>query len=247
MLTKIKHTLFAISFWLVIAFVWSLQSCRTEKRILTDEVHLRDGSTVVGKITKSDSTKIEIARLDHSTQILNWNLIDSVRPHNYFTPMSSMYAGLFNTPYYSVFLNEKNQPTNLGLQGRTGWAINGKRYTYLHLTLIPSQPLGIRKLGFGKEFYKRGTYMSQKCLMLGYETNLIFIKNNNAPQFSFEPAFGKHWHWKNQYNIYAKIALQINIASRNQNAGISFGVGINYLHKDFKTHYQTLNETHKLP
>ncbi len=231
----------------LIAVALLLWACHGPKKWLNDKVILQDGSSITGTVTKSDSLQLKITKMDESEQVVQWAQIDSVAPLAFRTRISSISLGLYNTPYYSVFRNENFAPSNLGLQFRTGMATFGKKYNYFHFTLIPSQPFRITKLGYGIERYKRGTYMDKKNLFLGFETNLIFIRYNNAPQFAFEPFVGKQWKYKDQWRIHGKIALQLNVGSRNSNAGIYFGVGMNYLKQDFKKKYQDLNQTHSYP
>src|SRR3989344_5167335 len=81
-------------------------SCMNYRRLLTDEVVLKDGNSQTGTIVLCDSTNLKIKKIDESISIIPWTSIDTVQGKKLKTFFLGVNMGYYNTPYFSVFRNE---------------------------------------------------------------------------------------------------------------------------------------------
>jgi hypothetical protein len=237
--------LFALSFT-----VLSLSSCfnLNYRRLLTDEVVLKDGNSLTGTIQKCDSSTIKIKRIDESIINIPWSDIDTVQGKKLKTFFFGMNTGVYKTPYFSIFRNEAFTPTSGGFQLKGGFAYRANKLTYLHLTIIPARPYAVTKFGLGYACYLGQTnYLKKNSFLVGAETNLMGVKQNNGPQITFEPFTGFERKLNEKIRMNVKLGMQFNFSNKNNQTGVNLTVGIHFLNRNFKKYYQTLNQDRKLP
>ncbi|MFL5762543.1 MAG: hypothetical protein ACJ77K_01295 [Bacteroidia bacterium] len=218
------------------------------RRLLTDEVVLKDGNSLTGTIQKCDSAHIRIKRIDESMINIPWSEIDTVQGKKLKTFFFGLNTGIYKTPYFSIFRNEAFTPTSGGFQLKGGFAYRANKLTYLHLTIIPAQPYGVTKFGLGYACYLgQTTYLKKNSFMVGSEANLMGVKQNNGPQFVFEPFTGFEHKLNEKVRVNVKLGMQFNFSNKNNQTGVNLTVGIHFLNRNFKRYYETLNHDRKLP
>ncbi len=130
-----------------------LASCTNYRRLLTDEVVLKDGNSHTGTIIQTDSGKIRLKKIDESISIIPWSSVDTVQGKKLMTLWAGVNAGYYNIPYFSVFRNEAMTGKSAGIQYKAGLAFRGVKLYYIHLTFAPAQPYAITKSGVGFQRY----------------------------------------------------------------------------------------------
>jgi hypothetical protein len=231
--------------FIITAFI--LSGCLNYKRLINDEVVLKDGNSLTGTVIKSDSATLKLKKIDESIAIIPWSTIDTIQGKKFKTIWYGANLGFYNTPYFSVFRNEPFDAHQFGFQGKIGIALRGTKLYYAHLTLSPAKPYAITKFGLGYQRYLgRSTYLRNNCFFVGSEFNLMSVKYNNGLQNTFEPYTGFEKKLNENIRIHFKLALQINISNKNNQPGFNATVGIHFLKKNFKKEYNVLNKEHKL-
>ncbi|MDQ3047476.1 MAG: hypothetical protein M3R27_08025 [Bacteroidota bacterium] len=222
-----------------------LASCGNYRRLLTDEVVLKDGNSHTGTIIKTDSTKIRLMKIDQSISIIPWNTVDTVQGKKLMTLWAGVNAGYFNIPYFSVFRNEAMTGKSAGIQYKAGLAFRGVKLYYIHLTFAPAQPYAITKSGIGFQRYLgKTTYLKKNCFFVGGELNLMNAKFNTGAQTTLEPFTGFEKKCNEHIRLHFKFGLQFNIANKNSQTGFNTSIGIHFMRRNFKKHYETLNREH---
>jgi hypothetical protein len=241
MKNQVKYFIF--SFLLASTFT----SCLNYKRLINDEVVLKDGNSQTGTIVQSDSANLKIKKIDESINIIPWSNVDTVLGKKFKTIWFGANLGFYNTPYFSVFRNEKFDAHQFGMQGKVGIALRGSKLYYFDLSFSPARPYSIKKFGVGYQRYLgKSSYLKNNCYFIGSEFNFMAIKYNNGLQTVFEPYTGFEKKLNENLRVHFKFALQINIANKNSNAGFNATVGIHFMKKNFKKHYDFLNKEHWL-
>jgi hypothetical protein len=222
-------------------------ACNTNKKLITDEVFLKNNNSITGTIVSSDSTKLKIIKFDESSQIINWNEIDTIVGKKYKSLFFGLGLGLYNTPYFSVFKNEAINSNSLGFQIKIGRVIRLRKLNYFHFTQTAAKPFAVSKLGFGlQRYFKKFDYVNKSGFYYGSEFNALFAKYNNGFQTTLEPYLGYELILNNQILANLKFQLQINVANRNNNLGVGLTLGFHFLKTNFKQHYDILNSLHVL-
>jgi hypothetical protein len=228
-------------------FIMSITACNSYLKTVTEEVVLKNGETATGKLMYCDSSSLKLQKMDLSLSVYNWSEVDSVRGIKFKTHILSFNSGYFSTPYYSVFRGENFKPNNLGFQMRVGTAKFHRTFNYVHYTFIPSNPYNISKLGMGTQRYILSDMASKKSFLAGLEGNLLFINYNNVPQVALEPFIGYEFKLNDQLRLHVKMGTQRSILSKNPDWGIHFTAGINFLSKNYKKHYHSINHLKCIP
>jgi hypothetical protein len=228
----------------------TLASCMNMnyKKLITDEIVLKDGNSQTGTILKCDSATIKIKQIDESIRIIPWNAVDTVQGKKLKTLWFGMNLGYYKAPYFSVFRNESMAAENIGLQFKLGLALRGNKLFYFHVSTLPDQPYAVTKCGLGFQRYIGGTtYIGKNTFFVGSELNLMYIKYNNGPQATLEPFTGFERKLNEHMRIHFKLGLQFNMANKNNQTGINTTIGIHFMRRNFKRYYNTLNSEHRLP
>ncbi len=240
-----KH--YSIYFICALLFTAVFTGCINYKKLLTDEVVLKDGNSQTGTILQCDSTNLKIEKIDESISIIPWTTIDTVQGKKLKTVFVGMNLGYYNTPYFSVFRNEPFVGQALGMQFKVGLALRGNKLFYTHLTYSPAKPYSISKFGFGYQKYiGKNTYLKKNSFFWGSEFNFMSVKYNNGTQTTLEPYSGFERKINERIRLHFKFGLQFNIANKNNQTGVNFTIGVHFLKKDFKKQYETLNKEHKM-
>lgn len=241
MKTYIKHTTALFLYAAVFT------SCMNYKKLLTDEVVLKDGNSQTGTILQSDSTNLKLKKIDESISIIPWTNIDTVQGKKLKTFFAGMNVGYYNTPYFSVFRNESFSGQAFGMQYKIGFAFRGNKLAYTHLTFSPAKPYAITKFGFGYQKYIGSTtYLKKNSFFWGSELNFMNVKYNNGAQTTLEPFTGCERKLNETIRIHFKFGLQFNIANKNTQTGVNATIGIHFMKKNFKKQYEFLNKEHRL-
>lgn len=231
-----------------ILFAVFLSSCSNYRKLLTDEVVLKDGNSQTGTIVLCDSTNLKIKKIDESISIIPWATIDTVQGKKLKTFFCGTNIGYYNTPYFSVFRNEPMVVRSLGMQYKIGFAFRGNKLAYTHLTISPATPYAITKFGFGYQKYLgKTTYQKKNSYFWGSEFNFMNVKYNNGAQTTLEPFTGYERKLNATIRIHCKLGLQFNLANKNNQTGVNFTVGIHFMRRNFTLYYETLNSEHRLP
>jgi hypothetical protein len=235
---------------LLFIFCSPLSSCfnLNYRRLLTDEVVLKDDNSITGTIQKCDEKNIRLKKIDESIVNIPWSDVDTVQGKKLKSIFFGFNTGIYKTPYFSIFQNESKTPVSGGFQLKTGFAYRSNKLTYLHLTIIPAQPYHVTKFGLGYQCYLgKTTYLRKNSFFVGAESSFIGAQYNNGPQYAFEPYTGFERKLTEKLRIHAKLGLQFNLSNKNNQTGVNFTVGIHFLHRNFKRYYETLNSEHRLP
>lgn len=226
----------------------ALTSCVNYKKLLTDEIVLRDGNSHTGTIIQCDSTNLKLQKTDESIRIIPWTVVDTVKGKKLKTVWFGANFGYYNTPYFSVFRNESMSAKNAGFQLKIGLALRGIKLYYINLAHIPDQPYAVTKFGLGYQRYLgKATYTSEKSFFAGSELNLMNVKFNNGPQITLEPFMGFEKKLNERLRIHFKFGLQLNLANKNNQSGANTTIGIHFMKRDFKKYYDILNREYRLP
>ena len=242
-----KRHLLYLSFLLFLAGSFSSCFNLNYRRLLTDEIVLKDGNSLTGTIQKCDSSNIKIKRIDESIINIPWSDIDTVQGKKLLSFFYGANFGVYKTPYFSVFRNEAFTPVSGGFQLKGGFAYRANKLTYLHLTIIPAQPYAVTKFGLGYQCYLAKTgYLKKNAFFVGAETNIMGVKQNNGPQLAFEPFTGFEKKLGEKVRIHAKLGIQFNFSNKNNQRGVNFTIGVNFLNRNCKRYYTALNKDRKL-
>ncbi|MCW3104933.1 MAG: hypothetical protein JWO09_3373 [Bacteroidetes bacterium] len=225
-----------------------LSGCMNYRKLLTDEVVLKDGNSQTGTILKCDSVILKIKQIDESIRIIPWTAVDTVQGKKLKTLWLGANLGYYKAPYFSVFRNTPEAAEGIGFQLKAGIALRGTNLYYLHLEHIPGRPYPVTKYGFGWQHYLgQSTYIRKNTFFTGAELNLLNAKFNNGPQLTLEPFTGYERRLNQQLRIHFKFGLQFNLANKNSQAGVNLTVGLHFMKRNFKKYYETLNREHRLP
>jgi hypothetical protein len=217
------------------------------KRLVTDEVILKDENSHTGTIMASDSTKIKLKKIDESMMVIKWDDVDTVVGKKFKTVFIGANIGYHNIPYFSVFRNENMTGHAAGYQYKIGYAYRSNNLYYLTFLFSPAKPYEINKLGVGYQRYLGTTsYLSKTGFFIGGEANLMNAKNNNGTQFCIEPFTGYEVRLAVHARVHFKFGLQFNLANKNSSVGSNFSIGFHFMRKNFKKRYQYLNTKHRL-
>lgn len=223
-------------------------SCQQHKKLITDEIVLKDQNSLTGTIINCDSLIVTLKKSDESKQMIQWRNIDTIIGKKYKTIWFGLNTGYYNIPYFSVFKNEPMTAKDFGMQLKIGRAIREKKMQYISWMFSNAKPYSITKLGVGFQRYiGKGTYINQQGFFWGSEFNMMNAKYNNGAQLTLEPFAGYEHQILDQWRVNFKMGLQFNIANKNNNAGINFTIGLHYLKRNFNSYYTKLNTEHKLP
>lgn len=234
--------------FLIVAICVALFSCHSRKKLIKEEVFLKNKNSVTGTIVTCDSNTVIIKKMDESQQAIAWNEIDTIVGKRFKTYFAGLNTGYYNAPYFSVFRNERMSATTMGFQFKAGKAVRGKKLIYVTYTALPARPYHVNKFGIGFQRYiKNASYVGKDGFFWGLDYNLMNAKYNNGVQLTFEPFWGYDKKYKEQLRVHAKMGFQINFANKNNRIGINLTVGIHCFKRNFKTYYTELNQYHRLP
>jgi hypothetical protein len=212
------------------------------RRLLTEEVVLKDQNSLTGTIIESDTAKLKLRKIDESVSVIPWNTIDTVIGKKFKTIWLGTNFGYYKIPYFSVFRNKPMTAETPGMQFKVGTALRGSKLFYLHLTVAPAQPYGVTKFGFGYQHYLgQTTYLTKNSFFVGSELNLMNAKYNNGAQTTFEPFTGYERKLNERLRIHFKLQLQFNLANKNNENGVSTTIGLHFMKKNFKKIYTKIN------
>lgn len=239
-----KH--FNSSFFILL-FVLTFSSCTNYKKLITDEVVLKDGNSHTGTILQSDSVNLKLEKVDESRLLIPWISIDTVVGKKYKTVWFGTNLGYYKAPYFSVFRNESLTAENMGMQYKAGIAGRGVKLYYLNLLLLPDKPYAMNKFGFGFQRYLgKSTYLKDNSFFVGYEINLMNVKYNNGSQITFEPFTGFEKKLNEQCRIHFKLGFQKNLLNKNNQTGVNATIGFHFMKRNFKKYYEVLNREHRI-
>ena len=71
------------------------------RKLLTDEVVLKDGNSQTGTIIQCDSSNLRIKKIDESITNIPWTSIDTVQGKKLKTFFFGANMGIYKTPYFS--------------------------------------------------------------------------------------------------------------------------------------------------
>jgi len=114
--------------------IFILSSCTNFKRLITDEVVMKDGNSQTGTIILSDSTNIRLKKIDESITNIPWSSVEIVQGKKFKTLFLGANFGFYKTPYFSVFRNEAITARHAGSQYKIGIAARGIKLYYLNLS-----------------------------------------------------------------------------------------------------------------
>lgn len=241
---KQKIELLLVIFSLTLVIV----ACNNYRKLRTDEIVFKDGSSQIGTIIKCDTAKLELKKMDESLSIIDWSNVDSVRGKKLKSIFIGANFGYHNIPYFSVFKNEKMEAKSFGMQYKIGIAYRGNKLVYFHLSYAPAKPYSVRKIGFGFQKYLfSSNYLNKQSYFTGIEINLLKAKYNNGPQTTLEPFIGFEKKINEHFRINIKLALQVNIANKNSDTGVNITFGLQAIKRNFNKYYTYLNSCHQLP
>jgi hypothetical protein len=233
---------------LILAASLLLFSCNYHKKLIKEEVILKNKNSVTGTIVSCDSNNVNIQKMDESHVNVAWTDIDTIVGKRYKTLFLGFNTGFYNVPYFSVFRNEAINAKSLGFQFKIGKAVRGRQMNYFTFTTIPAQPYHINKFGLGfQRYFKKGSYAGANGFFWGLEYNLMNAKYNNGVQMALDPYWGYDKKLKEQLRLNFKMGFQINLANKNNAIGINITAGIHFLKRNFKKYYTELNQYHHLP
>ena len=239
---KLKNALFL---FLVVAL---LTGCVNFRRLLVDEVVLKDKNSVTGTILKSDSIDLKIKKTDESITIIPWTNVDTVQGKKLKTLFLGLNVGYYNAPFFSVFKNEAMAAKGFGMQYKLGFAMRGRRLYYINLSYVAGKPYSLSKFGPGyQRYFKKGNYIRDKCFFIGTEFNFMKAQYNDGRQFTFEPFGGFEKKIGEQLRLHVKLGLQFNLANKNNATGASLTIGLHFMKRNFKKYYDVLNTERRLP
>ena len=222
------------------------QSCNHTRKLITDEVFLKDGNTQTGTIIKSDTVSLKLKKPDESVINYSWAQIDSVKGKKYKTFWMGFNSGYYKVPYFSVFKNEPFAAENLGVELKIGMAYRGNAMHYLNLTSVSAKPYSVTKFGYGYlRYVAKKTYLTQHSFFVGSEFNLMNAEYNNGSQFTIEPFTGYETRLNSYLRVHVKLGLQFNVANKNQQTGVNLTVGLHFLKRNFHKYYSILNTQHR--
>lgn len=228
--------------------VFLLTSCTNYRKLLIDEIVLKDGNSQTGKIIKCDSASIKLKKIDESINIIPWAIVDTVQGKKLQTIWFGFNTGYYKSPYFSVFRNEPFTGEALGFQLKAGLALRGTKLYYLHLSHSSARPYSVTKLGFGYQKYLgASSYIRKNGFFVGGEINLMNVERNNGPQLTLEPFTGFERKLNEHMRIHFKFGLQLNIANKNEQTGVNATIGIHFMKRNFKRYYNTLNKERRIP
>lgn len=231
----------------IILFTSVFTGCINYKKLLTDEVVLKDGNSQTGTILQCDSINLKIEKIDESISTIPWTTIDTIQGKKLKTIFVGLNLGYYHIPYFSVFRNEPFVGQQIGVQYKAGLAMRGNKLFYTHLTYSPAKPYAITKLGLGYQKYMgKSTYLKKNSFFWGSEFNFMNVKFNNGTQITLEPYTGFERKCNEHIRLHFKLGLQFNIANKNNQTGVNFTIGAHFLKKDFKKQYEILNKEHKI-
>lgn len=233
---------------LILAAGLLLFGCKRYKKLIKEEVILKDKNSITGTIMNSDSVTLSLKRFDKSSVNIPWNDIDTIIGKRFKTLWVGFNTGYYNTPYFSVFRNQPINSNSLGFESKIGKAVRGKWLTYFAWTYIPAKPYIVNKWGFGlQQYIIKGTYLSDQSLFWGMEYHLMNAKFNNGVQMCIETFNGYERKLTDQLRIHGKLQVQYNLANKNNSFGVNITVGVHFMKRNFKKHYTTLNKERRLP
>lgn len=233
---------------LLLLLLTGVTSCVNYRKLIVDEVVLKDGNSHTGKLVYSDTSAVKIQKIDESICVIHWTTIDTIQGKRLKTFFLGANMGAYNVPYFSVFRNEKITAKGFGMQYKAGWAYRGNRLGYMHLSFVPAKPYNVTKFGLGLQRYiQEYTYLSKHSFFWGGEINLMNAKYNNGSQVTLEPFGGYEMKVLETIRVHSKLGLQLNVANKNNNVGINLTIGVHFLKKDYKQHYEYLNKERSLP
>lgn len=224
-----------------------LTSCSNYKKLITDEVVLKDGNSQTGTIIQCDTANLKLLKSDESKLIIPWANVDTIQGKKLKTLWLGVNLGYYRVPYFSVFRNESMTGEALGMQYKAGLAYRGNKLYYLNLTYVPSKPYSITKFGFGYQHYiGKNNYTKNNCYFVGGEFNFMNAKYNNGAQTTLESFTGFERKCNEHFRLHAKLGFQYNVANKNNNLGVNLTIGATFMKKNFKKHYDILNKEHRI-
>lgn len=224
-----------------------LTGCLNYRRMITDEVILKDENSLTGTITESDSVKLKLRKIDESVSIVKWDDIDTIVGKKLKTVFIGANIGYYNVPYFSVFRNEARSAYGAGYQYKLGYALRGNSLYYFNLTFVPATPYSITKSGLGYQRYLgHTTYLKKMAFFVGGEFNLMNVKQNNGAQIAIEPFTGYEYRLAAHVRMHVKFGIQFNLANKNTGLGSNLSLGFHFMRKNFKKRYTYLNTQHRI-
>lgn len=221
--------------------------CLNYRRMITDEVILKDQNSITGTITESDSSKLKLRKIDESVTVIEWDDIDTIVGKKFKTVFVGANIGYYNIPYFSVFRNEARSAYGAGYQYKLGYALRGNNLYYLSLLFCPATPYNVTKTGLGYQHYLgQTTYLKKMAFFVGGEFNLMNVKQNNGAQVTLEPFTGYEYKLAAHIRMHVKFAFQINMANKNNAIGSNLSLGFHFMRKNFKKRYTYLNTQHRI-
>lgn len=233
--------------FLFISALMLLSGCLNYRRMITDEVVLKDQNSQTGTIIQSDSAKLKLKKIDESVTVIKWDDIDTIIGKKFKTAFIGANFGYYNVPYFSVFRNENRSAYGAGYQYKLGYALRGNNLFYFSLLFVPAKPYGITKTGLGYQRYLgHTTYLKRTAFFVGGEFNLMNVKQNNGVQTCIEPFTGYEYKLAAHVRVHVKFGLQLNLANKNTSMGSNLTVGFHFMRKNFKKRYNYLNTQHRI-
>lgn len=224
-----------------------LTGCLNYRRMITDEVVLKDQNSLTGTITESDSSKLKLRKIDESISVIKWDDIDTIVGKKFKTVFVGANIGYYNVPYFSVFRNEARNAYGAGYQYKIGYALRGNNLYYFSLLFVPATPYSVTKTGLGYQRYLgHTTYLKKTAFFVGGEFNLMNVKQNNGAQVTLEPFTGYEYKLAAHVRVHVKFAIQINLANKNNASGTNLTIGFHFMRKNFKKRYTYLNTQHRI-
>lgn len=225
----------------------ALSSCMNSRKLITDEIVLKDGNSQTGTIQQCDTLNLKIKKMDESISIIPWITVDTIKGKKLKTIWFGANFGYYKTPYFSVFRNESMIAKQWGIQYKIGLALRGNKLYYVDLSYSPAKPYAVTKFGLGFQRYLgASTYLKNNSFFVGTEVNFMNAKYNNGAQVALEPFTGFERKCNERLRLHFKFGLQLNIANKNNQAGFNTTIGVLFLKKNFKKHYDVLNNEHSI-
>ncbi len=242
------HMKYAQSITLIFAASLLLFACNYHKKLIKEEVVLKNKNSVTGTIVSCDSNEVKLQKMDESQQTITWADIDTIVGKRFKTLFLGFNTGFYNVPYFSVFRNEAINAKGLGLQFKIGKAVRGKHLNYFTFAALPAKPYTVNKFGFGfMRYIGKASYVGNEGFLWGMEYNLMNAKYNNGVQMAIDPYWGYDKKFKDQLRVHFKMGFQVNVFSKNNNLGVNLSLGIHFMKRNFKKYYTDLNQYHRLP
>lgn len=233
--------------FLSVSALMLLSGCLNYRRLITDEVVLKDQNSQTGTIIQSDSAKLKLKKIDESVTVIKWDDIDTIIGKKFKTAFVGANFGYYNVPYFSVFRNEKRSAYGAGYQYKIGYALRGNNLFYFSLLFVPAKPYSITKTGLGYQRYLgHTTYLKRTSFFVGSEFNLMSVVQNNGVQTCLEPFTGYEYKLAAHVRVHVKFGLQLNLANKNTSMGSNLTVGFHFMRKNFKKRYNYLNTQHRI-